>query len=62
MAGCTKETVLNLLRRIPKIANFNNEWAVDELIAQKRIDDSQKSDVFDLAAYQRELNKAYGGN
>lgn len=41
--GCTKKTIKNLLKRRPDIANFNASWTVDELIAQKRMDDKEKN-------------------
>lgn len=53
-AGCTQDTVKNLLRRKPAITGFSHSWQVDELMAQLRID---KGDGDDIDA---ELERRYG--
>ncbi len=53
-AGCTQDTVKNLLRRKPTIAGFTHSWQIDELMAQLRIDKGD-SDGIDA-----ELERRYG--
>lgn len=55
-AGCTQQTVINLLKRKPAIAGFNHAWQLDELIAQKRIDESASTEQDDIFA---ELERRY---
>lgn len=54
-AGVTVQTVKNLLKRKPTISGFTHQWQLDELMAQKRIDEESLIDPIDA-----ELIKKFG--